>query len=156
MPRISDGMLVILAVGGMIAAFGILIGVVGAGGVRPFSLEWPEAIEQTVAIRSVNNEIEVVGTLGIAQVNPTLHMRTGDYAMVLTAINEDSQLHMLYIDGLNVHTKMLQPGESETLTFYSKDEGTYNYYIWETSNWGETSPIGQIKATRVAPYEAFS
>lgn len=155
-PRISDGKLVVIAIIGVMAGFALLVGLVGRGGVRGVIIEWPEAIQQTVAIRSVNNEIEVVGILGVAQVNPTLHMRTGDFAMVLTVINEDSEPHLLYIDGLNVHTKMLKPGESQTLTFYSKNEATYNYYVWETSNWGKTEPIGQIKAIRVSLYEAFS
>jgi CoA-dependent NAD(P)H sulfur oxidoreductase len=28
----------------------------------------------------------------------------------LTVINQDNNLHMLYIDGLNLHTKILKPG----------------------------------------------
>lgn len=36
----------------------------------------------------------------------------------LTVINQDNELHMLYIDVLNLHTKILTPGESDTITIY--------------------------------------
>jgi len=37
-------------------------------------------------------------------------------------------LHILYIDGLNLRIKILRPGESDTITIYSKREGVYGYY----------------------------
>jgi hypothetical protein len=43
---------------------------------------------------------------------------------------------------------MLQPGQSEVLTFYSEGEATYNYYIQ-----GNDEPTGQIRAVKVTMYE---
>jgi hypothetical protein len=77
-------------------------------------------------------------------------MRTKDFAMVLTVLNQDSIPHMLYIDGLDVHTKILKAGENQTITFYSPTEGTYSYYDRLSSS---TKPIGQIKAVKVTAFE---
>lgn len=55
---------------------------------------------------------------------------------------------MLYIDGVNVHTKMLRQGDSDVISFYSKGEATYNYY-----DWGNDDPLGQIQAVKVTVYE---
>lgn len=77
-------------------------------------------------------------------------MRTKDFPMVLTVINQDSIPHMLYIDGLAVHTKILKAGENQTITFYSPTEGTYNYYDRLSRS---SEPIGQIKAVKVTSFE---
>lgn len=75
-------------------------------------------------------------------------MRTGDFAMELTVVNQDTIPHAFYIDDMNVSIKVLQPGQSEILTFYSKGEATYNYY-----DQGNDEPIGQIRAVKVTMYE---
>jgi hypothetical protein len=63
------------------------------------------------------------------QTNPTLISRSGDDTVyALTVINQDNDLHMLYIDGLNLHTKILRPGESDTISIYPEEEGSYKYY----------------------------
>jgi hypothetical protein len=35
---------------------------------------------------------------------------------------------MFYIDGLNLHTKILRAGESDTITIHPKGEDVYDYY----------------------------
>jgi hypothetical protein len=102
----------------------------------------------TVAFQNIDGEVKVVGIAGIAQVDPTIIMRTGDFAMELTVVNQDSVPHALYIDGLNVSTRVLQPGQSEVLTLYSEGEATYNYYIQ-----GNDEPTGQIMAVKVTMYD---
>jgi hypothetical protein len=57
---------------------------------------------------------------------------------------------VLYIDGLNLSTKVLRPGDSQVLMFYSKGEATYNYYDWNHNN---NNPLGQIRAVKVTMYE---
>jgi hypothetical protein len=101
-----------------------------------------------VAFRNIDDEVKIVGLVGTAETNPTILMRTGDFAMVLTVINQDTVPHALYIDGLNISTRILQPGQSQVLTFYSEGEATYNYYIQ-----GNEEPTGQIMAVKVTTYE---
>lgn len=101
-------------------------------------------------LRPLAGELKVIGIIGNSGVNPTLLMRTKDFAMVLTVINQDKVPHMLYIDGLDVNTKILKAGENQTITFYSPTEGTYNYYDRLSSS---AKPIGQIKAVKVTQFE---
>ena len=51
---------------------------------------------------------------------------------------------MFYVKGLEVHTKLLRPNENDTITIYSKNPGTYNYY-----DRVEDMQIGKIKAVKV-------
>jgi hypothetical protein len=146
--RISDGKLVLIALVGGMAAFAIALVFISGGGVRQAEIFLPEKTESAIAFRSMDGEVKVVGIKGTGEVNPTILMRTGDFAMVLTVVNEDSVPHALYIDGLNISTRMLQPGQSEVLTFYSEGEATYNYYIQ-----GNSEPTGQIRAVKVTMYE---
>ncbi len=147
--KISDGMLVIIAVVGCVAAFAVLFIYISGGAVRHVSIFLPEKTENTLAFREIDGQVKLVGIKGIAQVNPTLIMRTGDYSMELTIINEDDQPHMLYIDGVNVSTKFLQPGQQDTISFRSAGEATYNYYDWGTGR----EPLGQIIAMKVTAFE---
>lgn len=146
--RISDGKLILIALVGGMAAFAIALVFISGGGVRQAEIFLPEKTESTVAFRNIDGEVKVVGIEGNGEVNPTILMRTGDFAMVLTVVNEDSVPHALYIDGLNISTRMLEPGQSEILTFYSEGEATYNYYIQ-----GNDEPTGQIRAVKVTMYE---
>ena len=145
---ISDGKLVLLAGIGGLAAFAIAVVSISGGGVRQAEIFLPEKTEFTVAFKNLDGEVKVVGLVGTAEINPTILMRTGDFAMVLTVINQDNLPHALYIDGLNLSTRMLQPGQSEVLTFYSEGEATFNYYIQ-----GEDEPTGQIIAVKVTMYD---
>ena len=53
---------------------------------------------------------------------------------------------MFCIDGgLNIHTKVIRPGQNDTITIYSKNEGTYNHYDWVTKR----KPLGQFKTVRI-------
>jgi hypothetical protein len=148
--HVSDGMFVLMAVVGCIAAFAFLLVFVSGGAVRHVNIFLPEKTEDTLAFRKMaDGKVALVGIKGIAQVNPTLITRTGDYALELTIINEDDQMHMLYIDGVNISSKALRPGESDVVTLYSKGEATYNYYDWGAGK----VPLGQIKAMRVTALE---
>ncbi len=147
---VSDRTFVVAAIAGCVAAFVVLLVVVSGGGVRHVQIFMPEKIEQTLVFREVDGKVALVGTKGIAQVNPNLIMRTGDYAMVLTVTNEDDKPHMLYIDGLNISTKVLRPGETDVITFYSKGEATYNYYDLLSQ---DRQPLGQIRAMKVTFFE---
>ncbi len=146
--RISDGKLILIALVGGMATFSIALVFISGGAVRHVQIFLPEKSQFTVAFRNVDGEVKVVGLEGTAEVNPTILMRTGDFAMELTVINQDKVPHAFYIDGLNISTRMLKRGQSEVLTFYSEGAATYNYY-----DQGNDDPIGQIRAVKVSMYE---
>jgi hypothetical protein len=146
----SDGKFVMIALVGTVAAFAILLVVVSGGGVRHVQIFLPEKTENTLAFREVDGQIALVGIKGIAQVNPTRIMRTGDYSLELTVINEDDAPHMLYIDGVGVFTKVLRPGETDVVSFRSPGEATYNYYDYMDDS---REPLGQIMAVKVTAFD---
>jgi Cupredoxin-like domain len=155
--RLTDSKIVAFAIIGVIAVFGILIFFVGEGGVRHVQITFKEVIQTTVAFRNIDGETKVVGITGNTQVNPALVSRTGaDTAYVLTVINQDNDLHMLYIDDLNLHTKILRSGENDTITIYPKREGVYEYYdrlamdIEKGTTAASIYPLGQFKIVKVA------
>lgn len=147
---ISDRTFVVAAIVGCVAAFVLLLVLVSGGGVRHVQIFLPEKIEQTLVFREIDGKTALVGTKGIAQVNPNLIMRTGDFAMEITVINEDDEQHMMFIDGVNVSTKVLLPGDTDVITFYSKGEATYSYYDWLSE---DRQPLGQIRAMKVTAFE---
>ena len=145
---ISDGKLVLLAIAGALAAFVIAFVFISNGGVRHVEIFLEEKTYVALAFRNIDGEVKLVGIDGLSQVNPTILMRTGDFAMELRVVNQDNVPHSLYIDGLEISTKVLQPGDTELLTFYSEGEATYDYYIQ-----GNDLPTGQIRAVKVTMYE---
>jgi hypothetical protein len=155
--RLTDGKFVVLGIIGVIAVFAALIFFVGGGGVRHVPITFNEIIQTTVAFRDIDGETKVVGLTGNTQVNPTLVSRSGaDTAYILTVTNQDDNSHMLYIDGLNMHTKILRPGDSDKITIYPKREGVYDYYdrlaIDPEKGTTATSinPLGQFRIVKVA------
>ncbi|MEO9294309.1 MAG: hypothetical protein ABI347_01770 [Nitrososphaera sp.] len=147
--RLDDRTFVIVALVGCMAAFALLFALISGGAVRHVNIFLPEKTENTLAFRQVDGDVALVGIKGIAQANPTLIMRTGDYVMELTIINEDDKMHILFIDGMNVSTKVLRPGDGDVITLRSAGEATYNYYDWGAGS----DPLGQIRAIRVTQYE---
>lgn len=142
--------MVLIALVGGIAAFAIALVFISGGLVRHVDIFLPEKTYATVAFQNIDGEeTQIVGMSGIGGVNPTILMRTGDFAMELTVTNEDSVPHALYIDGLNVLTRFLQPAQTEVLTLYSEDEATYNYYDYGKNE----EPLGQMRAVKVTMYE---
>lgn len=141
--------IIILVVG--IVALGIMIGTIGQGNIREIPLFYPEKVEQTVAFQEVDGIVMLVGKLGVLEGdNPTLIMRTS-FAYILTVINEGDTNHRLYIEGLEVQTDLLNPGENDTITIIPTKEGIYNYYDKRE----RTVLLGQIKAVTVVPSDEF-
>lgn len=140
---------IILVVG--VAALAVMIGAIGQGNVREVPLFWPEKVEQTVAFQEVDGKVKLVGKLGIKEDNnPTLIMRTS-FAYILTVVNEGNTNHRLYIDGLEVQTDLLNPGENDTITIFPNEEGVYNYYDKRE----RMELLGQLKAVTVVPSDEF-
>ena len=135
---------------GMIALV-VMIAFIGQGNVREVPLFYPEKVEQTVSFEEVDGNVQIVGISGVkGDTNPTLLSRTS-FAYVLNVINNGTTFHRLYIDGLNVQTDLLAPGENDTITVFPTEEGVYNYYDKRE----RLKLLGQIKIVTVVPSDEF-
>jgi len=105
-----------------------IIGFTGQGNVRHVSIFWQERVEQTVSFEDVDGKVQLQGISGIdGGPNPYLITRTS-FAYLLTVVNNGDKYYRLYIEGLNVQTDLLEPGQQETLTIYPGKEGVYKYF----------------------------
>lgn len=142
--------IIILIIG--IMGFAAIIGVIGQGNVRHVQIFWPEKIEQTIAFIDIDDEVKLIGISGTSEDNnPTLIMRIS-FAYVLTVENRGNQHHRLYIDGFNIQTDLLEPGQKDTIVIYPDKEGTFNYYDKRQY----LSKLGQLKAVQVTPSDSFT
>lgn len=133
------------------AVFAILIVFIGGGNVRHVQIYLPEQIKQTIAFEE-NGEVYIDGISGTKDsYNPTLITRTGNYAYVLTVVNHGKLPHMLYIDGFDVQTKLLQFGENDTITIIPKKPGIYHYY----DRADKMHLLGELKVVQVVPEDSF-
>src|SRR5574339_343167 len=107
---LSEGKLVTIGVVGGITTLILFFVIMSEGLVRHVPITWQEKIQTTIAFKTIGGELKVIGIIGNSGINPTLLMRTKDFAMVLTVINQDNVPHMLYIDGLGINSKILKAG----------------------------------------------
>ena len=143
-----------------IIVVGIIVGVVslatlvtfiGQGNVREVPIYYQEKVEQTVAFEEINGEVQLVGIKGVkGEANPTLLTRTS-FAYILTVINNGTTHHRLYIDGLNVQTDLLEPGQKDTITVLPTEEGIYSYY----DKRDRLNLLGKLKIVTVVPSDEF-
>lgn len=149
--ELKDKTIIIIALISGIIALVVIVGFIGQGNVRHVTIFYPEKVEQTIAFQDVNDTVKIVGIKGIGEDNnPTLIMRTS-FAYILTVINQGDKHHRLYIEGLNVQTDLLEPGQNDTITIFPIEEGTYNYYDKRE----RLKLLGQIKAVQVVPSDGF-
>ncbi|MDR4510991.1 MAG: cupredoxin domain-containing protein [Nitrososphaeraceae archaeon] len=150
--KLGYGKLVAFSVISMILVLITSLLLIGQGSVRHVPITYKEVIKATVAFKNIDGDIKIVGLVGNTGINPTLISRTGDTEYSLTVINQDKQPHMFYIDGLNVHTKLLRFGENDTITIQPKNEATYHYYdrVPILKNNDLSQPIGEFKTLKVA------
>ena len=147
----SDKKFIIIVILVGVAAFAIMIGAIGQGNVREVALFLPEKVEEAVAFQEVDGKVKLVGKLGILEDdNPTVILRTS-CAYILTIVNEGTTHHRLYIDGLEVQSDLLSPGENDTLTIFPSEEGVYNYFDKRE----RTVLLGQLKAVTVVHSDEF-
>lgn len=134
-----------------IAAFAVLIAFAGEGNVRHVEIYLPEQIRQTVVFQG-DGTVELAGLYGTGEANnPTLITRSGDFAYVLTVRNEGDSPHRLYIQGLEVQTKLLMPGDEDTITVIPKKPGIYDYY----DKTEFLTKLGQLKVVQVVPRDVL-
>ena len=145
--------IVIIAIIAGMASMAIMIGFIGQGNVRHVPIYWQEKIEQTIVFEDVDGETRVRGIIGIGsdEINPHLVTRT-NFLYNLTVINNGEKHHRLYIDGLNVQTDLLEPGQQDVITIYPTEEGMYNYYDKRE----RLKKLGQIEVRTVVPSDEFT
>ena len=147
----NDKILIIAAlIGGMIALI-IIVGFIGQGNVRHVAIFWPEKVEHTVIFEDIDGKTQIRAIKGVTgDVNPTLLSRTS-FAYVLTVINNGTINHRLYIEGFNVQTDLLEPGQQDIITIYPDKEGEFAYYDKRQ----DLTPLGKIKIVTVVASDEF-
>ena len=144
-------MVIVGIIAGMIG-LAATVGFVGQGNVRHVEIFWAETVEQTIIFEDINGTTQVRGIKGILDdANPTLISRTS-FAYILTVINNGTTFHRLYIDGFNVQTELLEPGQQDIITIYPDKEGEFTYYDKKQY----LSPLGKIKIVSVVPSDEFT
>ena len=137
-------------VGGIIA-LAATIGFVGQGNVRHVEIFWTEKVEQTIVFEEIDGKANIKAVKGVqGESNPTLYSRTS-FVYILTVINNGTELHRLYIDGFDVQTDLLEPGQQDTITIYPNEEGEFTYYDKKQY----LTPLGKIKIVSVVPSDEF-
>jgi len=125
---VMDKKMIIIAIVAGVIGLAAVIGFIGQGNVRHVQIFWQEKVEQTVAFEDMDGKVQLVGLSGIrGEPNPHLVSRTS-FAYILKVINNGESHHRLYIEGLEVQTDLLEPGQEDTLTIYPTEEGIYKYY----------------------------
>lgn len=143
--------MIIASLLGGIIALAITIGFVGQGNVRHVPIFWQEKVEQTIVFEESDGKVQVKAIKGVlGENNPTLVSRTS-FAYVLTVINNGTDFHRLYIDGFNVQTDLLSPGEQDIITIYPEKEGEFTYY----DKTQYKIPLGKIQIVSVVPSDEF-
>jgi hypothetical protein len=141
----------ILGVTGGIIALVVMIAFVGQGNIREVPLYYPEKVEQTVIFEDVGDKVILRAISGVkSEPNPTLISRTS-FAYILTVINNGDKHHRLFIEGMNVQTDLLEPGQNDTITMIPTEEGIYNYYDKREG----LNLLGQIQIKTVVPSDEF-
>ena len=144
--------LIIIALLIGVVAFAGMIAFIGQGNVRHVSIFWQERVQQTVAFEDIDEQVQLRGIIGIAgDPNPHLITRTS-FAYLLTVINNGDKHHRLYIEGLDVQTDLLEPGQRETLTIYPDKEGVYKYFDKRE----KLEHLGFLEVKTVVPSDEFT
>ena len=149
--RSNDKIWIIAALLGGVIVLAVTIGFVGQGNVRHVTIFWTEKVEQTVIFEEIDGKSQIKAIKGVlGDANPTLLSRTS-FAYILTVINNGTTFHRLYIDGFNVQTELLEPGQQDTITIYPDKEGEFTYYDKRQ----HLIPLGKIKIVSVVPSDEF-
>ena len=147
----NDKILIIVAMIAGIIGLIVTVGFVGQGNVRHVEIFWAETVEQTVVFEEIDGETQIRAIKGVSgEPNPTLLSRTS-FAYILNVINNGTTFHRLYIEGFNVQTELLEPGQQDTITIYPDKEGEFTYFDKKQ----HLIPLGKIKIVSVVPSDEF-
>ena len=149
--QINGKLLLVIACISCFIVFGLIIGIIGNGEVRHVQIYLPETIRQTVIFEDDGTKTNLIGkTISDENPNPTIITRAGGYSLLLTVINQSESSHGLYFEKLNIQTKMLLPGQVETLVITATD-GLYDYYDLADME----TPLGTLRVVNVIPIDEF-
>ena len=148
---INDRKLIAIAIIAGVVGLAAIIGFIGQGNVRHVQIFWTEKVEQTVVFEDVDGKVQLRGVSGISGENPHLVSRTS-FAYILTVINNGEKHHRLYIEGIEVQTDLLEPGQQDVITIYPTEEGVYKYYDKRE----RLEPLGILEIRTVVPSDEFT
>ncbi|HUT05087.1 MAG TPA: hypothetical protein VMW74_00120 [Nitrosopumilaceae archaeon] len=148
----KDKKIIIISIILGVLGLAFLIGFIGQGNIRHVEIFWQEKVEQTVSFLDIDGRVQLQGTLGISgEPNPHLISRTS-FAYILTVINNGDKHHRLYIEGLEIQTNLLEPGEQDVITIYPTKEGLYKYYDKRE----RLEHLGFLEIRTVVPSDEFT
>jgi hypothetical protein len=148
----QDRKLIIIAIVVGVVGLAAMIGFIGQGNVRHVEIFWQEKVEQTVAFEDINGEVQLRGISGIGgETNPHLISRTS-FAYILTVINNGDKHHRLYIEGLEIQSDLLEPGQQDVITIYPTEEGLYKYFDKRE----RLEHLGFLEIRTVVPSDEFT
>ena len=148
----KDRKLIVVAIIAGVVGLAAMIGFIGQGNVRHVEIFWQEKVEQTVAFEDIDGKVQLVGISGITgETNPHLISRTS-FAYILTVVNNGDKHHRLYIEGLEMQTDLLEPGQQDVITIYPTEEGVYKYYDKRE----RLEQLGKIEIRTVVPSDEFT
>ena len=148
----KDKRLVIVAIVAGIIGLAGMVGFIGQGNVRHVPIFSQERVEQTVVFEDIDGKVQIRGTSGVGgEPNPHLVTRTS-FAYILTVINNGDKHHRLYIEGLEIQTDLLEPGQQDTIIVVPQTEGIYKYYDKRES----LKLLGTLEVRTVVPSDEFT
>jgi hypothetical protein len=149
---VDNKKLIVIAIIAGVIGLGAMIGFIGQGNVRHVEIFWKEKVEQTVAFEDVNGEVQLKGVSGISgELNPHLISRTS-FAYILTIVNNGDKHHRLYIEGLEIQSNLLEPGQQDVITIHPTEEGLYKYYDKRE----KLEHLGFLEIRTVVPSDEFT
>ena len=148
----KDRKFIVLAIIAGVIGLAAMIGFIGQGNVRHVQIFWQERVEQTLEFKDIDGQVQIIGLSGIkGEPNPHLISRT-NFAYILTVINNGDKHHRLYIEGLEMQTDLLEPGQQDTITIYPTEEGIYKYYDKREG----LEYLGNLEIITVVPSDEFT
>ena len=149
---LKDRKLIVIAIIAGVVGLAAMVGFIGQGNVRHVEIFWQEKVEQTIAFEDIDGKVQVVGITGITgETNPHLISRTS-FAYILTVVNNGDKHHRLYIEGLEIQTDLLEPGQQDVITIYPSEEGVYKYYDKRE----RLEHLGILEIRTVVPSDEFT
>ncbi len=149
---IRDKKIIVIAIIVGVAGLALMVGFIGQGNIRHVEIFWQEKVEQTVAFEDIDGKVQLRGVSGIkGETNPHLISRTS-FAYILTVENNGEKNHRLYIEGLEIQTNLLEPGEQDVITIYPTEEGVYKYYDKRE----RLEHLGFLEIRSVVPSDEFT
>ena len=144
--------LIVFAIISGIVVLAFLIGFIGQGNIRHVEIFWQEKVEQTIAFEEIGGRVQIIGISGITgEINPHLISRT-NFAYILTIVNNGESHHRFYIEGLEIQTDLLEPGQQDTLRIHPTEEGVYKYYDKRE----KLEELGVLEIITVVPSDEFT